>query len=161
MEHRGAPQPCTAPRPAVNAKPIGMADKCAKDSDCSAGKNGRCVQRLGDPSACSYDECTADADCGPSRACACRLESEFSANKCFFGNCVVDADCGPGGYCSPSAIDVSVHCREGLKPGSVGFFCHTAADECTNKSDCKGNMPYCVFNVDALRWTCFNAMCTL
>jgi hypothetical protein len=160
VEHRASAQPCTAERPPVNAGAMSMEDKCDKDSDCTKGKNGRCVRPFPQNNICSYDECTEDKDCGASRACACRLQSEFSANKCFFGNCVVDADCGSGGYCSPSAIDVPSNCRMDLKPGSIGYFRHTAKDECTNKSDCKGDRSYCIFSADVLHWVCFNPTCT-
>jgi hypothetical protein len=56
--------------------------------------------------------------------CACGV-----ANQCKKGNCRIDSDCGPGGYCSP-ATDAC---------GAVlGYYCHTAADECVNDDDCAG-----------------------
>jgi hypothetical protein len=54
--------------------------------------------------------------------CACGI-----ANQCKKGNCRLDSDCGQGGYCSP-AIDTC---------GAVlGYYCHSASDECVNDEDC-------------------------
>jgi hypothetical protein len=47
-----------------------------------------------------------------------------------------------------------------VDPGSIGFFCHTRADECTDDADCAGKGGYCVFQVSALHWACFALRCT-
>jgi hypothetical protein len=90
--------------------------------------------------------------------CACRVEASFHANVCFHGNCVTDADCA-GGYCSPSAVDVFWNCLTGLAQGSIGYFCHSASDECTDDAEC-GEGGHCIFEVDAARFGCFTPVCT-
>jgi hypothetical protein len=161
-DHRPTPVACTASRPPgqPDANPP-HAGTCSADSDCTAGKNGRCNFSLAlATNGCTYDECAADSDCGASGVCGCRLDSNYGANACFHGNCKVDADCGARGYCSPSATDVSINCRTGLSPGSVGHFCHTSQDECTDDTDCAGSERACIYSVDARHWVCFQERCT-
>ena len=160
LNHRASAAPCAAPRP-----PSDTGDgsgKCIKDVECTQGLNGRCVAYPGQPHACSYDACTADADCGSASVCDCRNPARFNANACFHGNCQIDADCGAGGYCSPSGVTVGPDCAFGVEQGSYGFFCHTAADECVNDADCPGPMgqPACLFQVAKARWACQQLICT-
>lgn len=110
--------------------PCSSVDGCASDSDCTAGRNGRCIGLEGNgggPLGCSYDECSGDPDCdgGP---CTCRPSgSSVFANICFTGgNCTVDSDCGHGGWCSPSLVGMGF-CSCGsfalcpdAGPGSLG-----------------------------------------
>ena len=158
--HRAAAAPCAGARDAFNLGHAG--DKCVKDSECTAGLDGRCVAYLGKPGFCSYDACTADADCGSASVCACRNFANFAANTCFHGDCQVDADCGAAGYCSPSAVDVGTDCNLGVQPGSYGFFCHTAADECVDDADCPGAMGQgaCLLQPDKGHWACQTLLCT-
>jgi hypothetical protein len=158
--HRAMASECTAERPpgSIGAGPDEGA--CKMDSECMSGDNGRCVQDIGQPTECSYDECALDADCGGSSVCECRNPANHNANGCFHGNCVVDADCGPGGYCSPSAVTLSPFCTEGVPIGSVGYFCHTKEDECIDDADCGDQGAFaCFFNVDKLHYACFELLC--
>jgi len=159
--HRAAASTCPDARPAGMTGAGPDEGECMTDADCATGTNGRCIQDLGKPRACSYDECTADADCGGSSVCECRNPAKHDANVCVHGNCVTDADCGEGGYCSPSAVTLDPFCTEGVPIGSVGYFCHSAEDECTNDDDCggSGSFPACFFNVDKLHFACFEVLC--
>ena len=108
--------------------------QCATDSDCAAGKNGRCSSSyglLGDCTlSCSYDGCQSDGDCAAHVPCECRESAtSASANICVTGgNCAVDADCGQSGFCSPGLL-------EGLCEHPI-YFCHTPKDTCTDDFDC-------------------------
>jgi hypothetical protein len=161
IAHRAASVPCTAPRPAGtgSAMPGGT---CATDADCTKGTNGRCTAVFPAPAACTYDQCTRDTDCGGASVCDCRNVAQSSANVCFHGDCVVDADCPGRGWCSPSLTTLGSNCQVGLAPGSVGYFCHTAADECTNDADCAGtsSLTRCAFSVVKAHWACFSPNCT-
>jgi hypothetical protein len=119
---------------------------CLRDSDCTTGVNGRClpVPPIACDTACSYDQCFADSDCGHS-PCECRGSStDSAANLCLVGsNCQLDADCADGGYCSPSATATC----------STAYFCHTAIDKCIDDVDCpSGNG--CNYDPSAAAWTC-------
>jgi len=153
-------QDCPDDRPPGNigAGPNGT---CAADTDCTEGDNGRCVQALGQPTFCSYDQCAKDDDCGAASLCECRNPAQYNANGCFHGNCRLDADCGSGGYCSPSAVTLSPNCTDGIPIGSVGYFCHTPDDECIDADDCatSGSSGGCFFNVDEVRFTCLKVVC--
>lgn len=129
------------------------------DGECVDGVNGRCIWPYGGENVCQYDECFSDADCGGARACECRNEAVFGVNRCYAGNCRTDSDCG-GGYCSPSAVHVFPNCMTDIAPGSVGFFCHTEDDECTDDADCGQDSAACIFSVDALHWVCHELLCT-
>lgn len=158
--HRPAEIACTEARPPGGTwgDPL---DHCKVDSDCADGANGRCVAPLGKPAFCSYDECAADADCGAVTVCECRLAPNYQANTCVHGTCRVDADCGAEGYCSPSGVSIFSNCLEGVPVGSIGYFCHTAEDECADDADC-GEPPSaaCLFDVPTMRWRCRDLVCT-
>jgi hypothetical protein len=105
-----------------------------------------------------YDECFEDADCGSASVCDCR--GTFGFNHCYQGNCQVDEDC-PNSYCSPSAVHLGPTCMSGIEPGSLGFFCRTADDECVEDSDCgAADIGACIFSVDSLSWVCHELLCT-
>src|SRR5580658_11284398 len=57
--------------------------ECSKDSDCTAGKNGRCGNSGGGPAGtfCSYDECFSDSQCGDGTECDCRSSSASDAQN--------------------------------------------------------------------------------
>ncbi|HSQ66399.1 MAG TPA: hypothetical protein VLM85_24415 [Polyangiaceae bacterium] len=114
----------------------GIPPQCHNDGECDAGLNGRCqwtTQQFGiNPPyqlpLCSYDQCLSDQDCHGG-VCDCRGAAVYGlwpGNECLPGNCVVDSDCASG-FCSPAPA--TGWC-------SLGFFCHTARDECHNTSDC-------------------------
>ncbi len=93
--------------------------------------------------------------------CECRNPAKHDANVCVHGNCRTDADCD-GDYCSPSAVTLDPFCSLDVPIGSVGYFCHAAADECVDDSDCDGGMasfPGCFFNVDKAHFACFPVQC--
>lgn len=133
--------------------------QCRAHTDCAAGVNGRCVGNTHDGWYCTYDECFADAGCGATAVCACGGGFRSDHNICLGeGNCRTDADCGAGGYCSPTLGSC------GSFTGTVGYYCHTAADECTNDADCgaTGEVswgPYCAYNAAAGRWMCQDTHC--
>lgn len=156
--HRATATACTADRPPGLTDAMGGA--CANDADCTDGTNGRCHQTLNDPPFCSYDECQSDKDCGVA-ACECRNPARFDANVCVHGNCVTDADCN-GGYCSPSAVTLDPYCSLDIPIGSVGYYCHSAADECVDDEDCSqgtGSFPGCLFDADKGHWACREILC--
>jgi hypothetical protein len=111
------------------------------------GVNGRCLPAppVNCDSACSYDECTNDADCG-SVPCDCRSSAtDSAANTCLVGsNCQVDSDCGVGGYCSPSGVATSC---------AIAYFCHTANDTCTDSGDCPDGR-LCHYDPEVAAWAC-------
>jgi len=135
--HRSAGTTCPAtrgPGSICMGGPGAGTSQCTTDSQCAAGKNGRCSASfglLGDciPS-CSYDGCQTDADCPAHVPCECRdSATSESANVCVMaGNCAIDADCGPRGFCSPGLL-------EGLCEHPI-YFCHTPKDTCTDDFDC-------------------------
>jgi hypothetical protein len=149
----------------------GFPGQCDSDSQCTAGKNGRCQQIGGDIAgmSCNYDECATDAECGTDKVCECgtSLGSDGrSANTCIPANCQTDSDCGQGGYCSPSE---PTSC--GNLFGVAGYFCHKVADECTVDectvdSDCQGHDAgpssggYCAWDPTHSKWTCEYGVCT-
>jgi hypothetical protein len=158
--HRPAAETCVGEPPAGNPLPE-PGGECETDADCTDGTNGRCIWPYGGGNVCRYDECFEDSDCGGASICACRVPESFSFNRCFLGNCVVDADCGSAGWCSPSAVHVGPTCMTGISPGSVGYFCHTAEDECIDDSDCGAqDVAACLFDVDAMHWVCQELLCT-
>jgi hypothetical protein len=128
---------------------------CTSDSDCSAGKNGRCNTDAPAPFAgcqCDYDACAGDTDCTTGDLCVCHGSPyDFGAgNTCLAGNCRVDSDCGSHGNCSPS---------ESLENcGSIGgYYCHTSEDTCIDDTDCTTNedaFPVCIWSSTAGHWTC-------
>jgi hypothetical protein len=143
---------------------------CASDQDCTQGSNGQCYCMYSPAgsggTACSYDRCTSDSDCGKN-VCICRetvvpdVPADPSRNTfCTgVGNCQVDADCGAGGYCSPSA---SFDCGAGVV-AYYGYYCHTPGDECINDSDCtpQGNVAnaFCTYDPHGQHWACSSMIC--
>jgi hypothetical protein len=158
--HRATAAACTGARPPGNGGLGDPADHCHADSECTMGTNGRCVSTIAQPSFCSYDACSADADCGAVTVCECLDPANFEANTCVHGNCRVDADCGAGGFCSPSAVTTSTSCLSDIAAGSIGYFCHQAADTCTDDADCAGSDSICLFSVPAMAWGCHALLCT-
>jgi hypothetical protein len=158
LEHRAVANECDRVRP-PGVTLDGALLPCEQDEDCTDGENGRCVQHRNVE--CTYDACFEDSTCaqGDQRfACECEGGWASDHNICLHqGNCLVDADCGEGGYCSPSFGDC------GTYSGTVGYFCHTAEDECVDNTDCGGPMDgsesYCKFNPAVGHWTCDNAQC--
>ncbi|HTQ43573.1 MAG TPA: hypothetical protein VMI75_12505 [Polyangiaceae bacterium] len=128
---------------------------CVTDSQCTSGKNGRCVVGgggLAHDCSCTYDACTHDADCGEGETCACHGSTYTgdSGNRCVSGDCRVDSDCGAGGYCSPSSTG-------GMCGGFsvAGYYCHTAADTCIDDADCSSGSPAgCFYSTSAGHWAC-------
>lgn len=153
-QHRASASACPMDRPMTTPDPTAMGD-CATDADCTEGVNGRCVSHRG-YAFCSYDTCFADDACeGP---CLCRGEGggvgSGGANRCVSGNCQTDADCGPGNFCSPTLGDC------GLYGGTVGYYCHTCDDECTNDSECtEMGAGYCAYSPTVAHWICQYTQC--
>jgi hypothetical protein len=158
--HRAAAQMCTSdpPPPADVGVSIGSdaGSTCRINSDCVDDLNGRCSIWRSTPFStelrCTYDECRTDADCNGG-ACQCGRDVRPFKHYCVVGNCRTDSDCSSG-YCSPSNL---FGCGAG--PRFIGYYCHTAADECFDDFDCPlvgpGNgAPYCAFDSGASRWAC-------
>jgi hypothetical protein len=145
---------------------VGQSGSCTSDSECpatsDAGVNGRCTPSeeqgpaIGCPS-CQYDQCATDSECGAGSVCACGGSASTGRypNGCLAGNCQVDSDCGPGGFCSP---DVGF-CGE----GTVGYYCHTAGDQCHNDADCQNDPNsfggQCVYDTSKKIWDCQGEAC--
>ena len=159
--HRPTAAACPSTRgPGVNddaGLPVGAGAQCTSDSQCTAGKNGRCTAGGNAAPICTYDACFTDSDCPKGDVCACGQESGSGRepNVCLEGNCTVDSDCGAGGYCSPS---YGTTCGAFL--GVVGYYCHTPHDQCTNDNQCTA-MPggYCGWQPTSDIWTCFYGLC--
>lgn len=118
--------------------------QCHKDSECTAGKNGRCSMMGGGHAAmvvtCTYDACDGDADCkGAGELCMCG-----SRNQCVQANCHDDADCVGGQHCRDSAAS---------DRSTWGRFCHTNKDKCASTADC-ADSEECAFETAARRWEC-------
>ncbi len=161
QNHRAAASDCPADRPA--SPPASIPGTCAKDADCTQGKNGRCLSVGVNAPECSYDQCTKDSECGSAGVCQCRASKDLGANLCRQGNCRTDSDCGVvgKGFCSPSGVGIDASCREGIASGSFGYFCHTPSDTCTDDTDCGANGAACVFDASSSRWSCRTLSCTL
>lgn len=174
--HKPSPDACSHDRPVfIAGSDAGAGDAatesgsglqtCSSDQDCtSTPNNGRCGYiwyRDAGPS-CTYDECFSDSDCKLG-VCNCRQDpthddDSFGSgphpNYCMAaGNCRVDSDCGDGGagYCSPSP-------NGGCRGFWLGYFCHTASDQCVDDSDCaKGSL--CAYT--GTLWACTPAVSCL
>jgi hypothetical protein len=127
---------------------------CSKDSDCTSGTDGRCIQPTTGAvvsCTCTYDACKDDAACVAGQTCACHGSpyTHGDGNTCVQGNCRVDSDCGAGGYCSPA--DNTSTCGSLL-----GYYCHTSADQCLDDTDCTGGAgePVCTYVPSAGHWEC-------
>jgi hypothetical protein len=168
-KHRPSAVACSTDRPAgacmapVAAGASAPTPGCTKDSDCTAGSNGRCLA-LGRVAACScsYDLCTTDADCAQTGGpCACRPDAQgivapttTASNICLAGDCRVDADCGAEGYCSPSLGSC------GAYSGVTGYYCHTPTDACVDDADCTAQGGGdCRFNPTKKAWDCEITQC--
>jgi hypothetical protein len=177
VSHRPSDAQCPSQRgPGPSGQPYSgfYSTTCSTDSQCTAGRNGRCFpyEGLVGPGGCSYDECFSDSNCGARTPCLCRSSStDNSANVCDIGgNCAVDSDCGPGGYCSPSA-QVAPNQPTNVCWGSTPYYCRTASDLCINDSDCApldagppttSSPTYtCAYNPQDNRWECTQAVCAL
>lgn len=156
----------SCPERAVPPSNASSARGCRSDADCTKGRQGRCV-RFGvslAPAArsnllaeapppppetvCAYDECLADADCGPSRRCECGGEGQ--RYRCVaVDQCQRDADCGSGALCMCGEGAGPNVCREsscrsdadcaGGYPCSHsegGRYCQSARDRCKGRADC-------------------------
>lgn len=127
---------------------------CSRDADCVDGVRGRCLI-LRSPT-CSYDECSTDSDCSTGGPCGCEMGLWSDANACMAGNCQIDGDCGSNGYCSPSMGTC------GSYSGVIGYWCHTATDECVDDTDCVNpdmGPGYCMYSPEATHWLCSYSSC--
>jgi hypothetical protein len=173
--HRASPAICPMRGPGTgegHACPMSAQSGCQRDSDCTDGVNGRCLA-YGGPACltgCSYDTCESDADCPSNQVCDCRgMDSNSDANVCVPADCRSDADCGPGEFCSPSVPRNGCSCPSAAlctpgdgtcSPGPClcgdscqhSYTCHTAADECSDDSDCGGAA--CAYDIVEKRWEC-------
>ena len=157
--HRSVAKTCDNVRATLDpGVPVGepMAE-CTTHAECIAGINGRCGGNGHDGYYCTYDLCFADADCG---GFVCECEGGFRAdnNVCLSqGNCLSDADCdGGAGYCSPTLGSC------GNYSGTVGYYCHTPEDECSDDTDCGDGAPggaYCAYNTVVGKWMCSSSQC--
>ncbi len=166
-QHRATAAACDGVRPVTpDPNPTNHPFiKCTKHSDCTDGKNGRCTGNPHDGWQCTYDLCQADADCkGGQGLCECGGGFRSDNDVCLDTGCHVDADCVPTsaacgtGFCSPSLGSCGHYGK------AVGYFCHTAKDECTNDSDCAGEgqfgmAPYCKYEPSVGHWKCSTQEC--
>jgi hypothetical protein len=159
LDHRASPTACPEEREAgapcaAGTGPFPTEGSCEQDSDCTMGKNGRCLAFPNAPpeeagrqcgAICSYDDCFVDSDCPPRVPCVCRDVTIYGdPNVCSTqSQCAVDSQCGPPGFCSPQA-------------GSpfYGYFCHTLRDLCIDNTDCPSG-DSCEFDTMTNRWFCF------
>jgi hypothetical protein len=93
-----------------------------------------------------------DVDCKPGTVCGCHgtAYAGDQGNTCVSGDCRIDSDCGVGGYCSPT-LNVN-------SCGSLGgYYCHTAADQCIDDTDCSSSTTgpqVCAWSATTKRWEC-------
>lgn len=155
-KHRSAAAACDHERSPGTTPDVGPPADCERDTDCTAGENGRCTGNGHDGWRCTYDLCFDDDDCGAGKACACGGGFRSDANVCLASQCRTDADCATG-FCSPTYGSC------GNYSGNVGWYCHTCDDECVNDEDCAATGgafdPYCAFDPSAGRWTCMDTHC--
>jgi hypothetical protein len=121
-------------------------DTCERDSDCDAAAGGFCPKVLV-ATACAYDECRTDSECGVKGACLCSDEHSGGDRYCVEEGCHGDADCGAGQRCR---VDESV---SGLPPQ---WHCTTASDTCKERADCAGGL-WCGFDKEQHHWLCREA----
>lgn len=141
---------CNVCRPAVDASGgEGFPGGCGADADCCDGDNGRCVWGRGGPF-CSYDRCFEDSDCEEDQLCACNGARD-GGNACIEAGCHTDQECGDY-KCTPSLGS----CGHYSPP--VGYYCHTAADDCQSDDDCEvGDCRY--FELPQPHWACSDLEC--
>jgi hypothetical protein len=156
--HRPNDAQClTTPPPGDCSLGGGPPGECSSDSSCTdGGANGRCVESGGGAiyCSCTYDTCANDAACPSDQTCACHGSPYVGGqgNTCTQGNCRVDSDCdGGAGYCSPAENTMSC--------GSLlGYYCHTASDQCVDDTDCgqssQGGPQVCTYSTTTNRWQC-------
>jgi hypothetical protein len=155
VDHRPTAMACpTARGPGVTTTggpDGGFPGTCSRDSDCTSGKDGRCLSRGFGAAVdvCSYDQCYADSDCQGSVACVCRASpTDTAPNLCATGSdCRTDSDCGQCGFCSPSQSKSAI-CGQ---PDPT-FFCHTSGDTCIDDKDCPGST--CNYDPTIKHWSC-------
>lgn len=174
--HRATPSACPPAPPEQSYQDTFRQQPCYADTDCKGG--GRCrgeAQLQGTAgqsfeNVCVYDECTDDTGCPPTSLCDCRNASHRGTNICVAAACKRDSDCGSTGFCSASArLWVStIIGMPNPRPDGIeyGYFCHTAADECSSDADCNDGGPgsardydHCAFDSKVAHWRCagFNA----
>ncbi len=107
-------------------------EPCETDADCQAREDGECLWSIRH-TACSYNKCEEDADCGSGERCAC--------SSCVVADCNSDGDCGADQTCQ-----LEMTCGE-----ARGYHCTTPADECAPE-DCS-----CVYREK--RWQCLAIRC--
>lgn len=134
--------------------------QCTSHEQCTEGKNGRCTGNGHDGWRCNYDGCFADGECGKGSVCACEGGFRSDNNVCLAEGCQVDADCGAGSWCSPTLGSCGHYSK------AESYQCHTAADECTDDTDCTengsgpfGGQAYCAFDRVIGHWKCSNSEC--
>lgn len=139
---------CLVPPVAPNcAEPMGL-DECCQHTDCTASPDGACVNAPifycggaapQEMTACLYDECRSDADCG-GEAGSCIPAGAFGepVSRCVDSQCAFDSDCtgGDGAECLPF--------RSPCNNRFVGFFCTYDTSECRTDADCDQQEPHCV-----------------
>jgi len=151
--HRASADVCPMDRPFfMIEEPSEPFWTCTTHEECTDGINGHCTGNSFHGYACSYDRCFSDAECdnGP---CACRGAGGGGTNHCLQGNCQTDADCGEGIACSPTLGMC------GDYSGTIGYYCHTCDDECTDDADCGGAPSYCAYNELSGHWACQDSHC--
>jgi hypothetical protein len=82
INHRAVATACPSQRgPGIC---IACTGRCATDSQCNSGTNGRCdTGGKFALSSCSYDECVGDSACPSGTPCVCRSSaSDYSPNVC-------------------------------------------------------------------------------
>jgi hypothetical protein len=150
--HRPSEPPC--------APTTGMS--CTTDADCvQPGGVGATVTGKCSAGTCDFNKCTQDSDCtGMHEICSCQDDvgdiGSSQGSVCVEANCHTDADCGSNGYCSPT---VDSQC--GSFYGTVGWYCHTCEDTCTEDADCQldGGNNYCAFDPTVGHWACESGFC--
>lgn len=160
--NRATAAACTSASPAGDCATTRSV--CARDAQCIAGNQGRCLERTGlggSACACTYDTCSSDDGCGPDALCACgaSLGSGHVSNRCLPTDCRVDADCGAGERCAPSGDE---HCGDLF--GTVRYACTKPADRCHLDTDCPATAsnpsPACTFRPSLGHRACITTQCT-
>ena len=162
---------------------------CKSDADCKDGIEGRCIEsglRVPDgkmglrrsnllaaapppipPTVCSYDQCVANADCGPKGRCACG--EGLARDACVaLDACLGDKDCGVDMICSCGEVDAANGCTAGncrsdgdcngasCRSGPTGRYCATPNDTCKTREDCasKSEDRVCDYERGSRKWEC-------